>query len=75
MNRYLAFGATGAFAVAMLGYSIWLGAVIGLVLAIATTPTNNGKRVIIEDIATGRLDIQPDDRATRRYVQGQGDNN
>lgn len=70
MNRYIIFGTGGALAVGLLGYSIWLGAVIGLALAILTTPPNRSKRVIIEDVQTGKIEIQPDDAATRRYING-----
>lgn len=73
MNRYIIYGIGGAVGATLLGWNFWLGAVIGLITAIVTTPAASGKRVIIEDIATGKIEIQPDDSATRRYISGRGE--
>jgi hypothetical protein len=73
MNRYIIFGAGGALAAGFLAWNIWLGVVIGLVAAILTTPTGSTKRVIIEDVTTGEIKIQPNDKATQRYIAGRGE--
>lgn len=73
MNRYIIFGVSGAIGAGLLAWNIWLGVVIGLIAAILTTPTGSTKRVIIEDIQTGKIEIQPNDRATQRYIAGRGE--
>lgn len=70
--RYFICGAAGAFTLHWIGLNFWLGAVIGLIAAIAVSPKVSTKRVIIEDITTGEINIQPNDRATQRYIQGRG---
>lgn len=71
--RFIYWGAGGALAVSLLGYSIWLGTAMGLAVAIMLTPSGSNKRVIVEDVTTGKIEIQPNDRATRRYIQGRGE--
>jgi hypothetical protein len=71
--RFFLFGAAGALIFGGSGFSPWLGAVIGLVVAIVLTPRGTTKRVIIEDVTTGKIEIQPNDRATRNYIAGRGE--
>jgi hypothetical protein len=73
MNRYLIFGISGALGAGLLAWNIWMGAVIGLITAIVTAPASSTKRVIIEDITTGEIKIQPNDKATQRYISGRGE--
>lgn len=73
MQRYFYAGGAGALAFGLLSWNIWMGAVVGLILAIMATPNGSTKRVIIEDIQTGEIKIQPNDRATQRYISGRGE--
>lgn len=75
MNRYLALSAAGSVAAAMIHLNFLIGTVAGLVLAIVLTPRNITKRVIIEDVTTGQMKIQPNDRTTQSYINQQEKNN
>lgn len=71
--RYFIFGAGGALLASSVGLDIWLGVVAGLIVAILLAPRGTTKRVIIEDVTTGKIEIQPNDRATQRYISGRGE--
>lgn len=75
MNRYLALSAAGSVAATMIHLNFLIGTVAGLVLAIVLTPRNITKRVIIEDVTTGQMKIQPNDRTTQSYINQQEKNN
>lgn len=75
MNRYLALAAAGSVAATMIHLNFLIGTVAGLVLAIVLTPRNITKRVIIEDVTTGQMKIQPNDRTTQSYINQQEKNN
>ena len=71
--RFIYYGAGGALVSGYLGLGFWLGVAVGLVLGILLTPRGSTKRVVIEDLATGKIEIQPNDRATQRYIAGRGE--
>lgn len=71
--RFIYYGAGGALVSEYLGLGFWLGVAAGLVLGILLAPRGSSKRVVIEDLATGKIEIQPNDRATQRYIAGRGE--
>lgn len=73
MNRYIIFAVAGGIGLSLLGLHWYLGVIAGLVAAILVTPPTMTKRVIIEDVTTGKIEIQPNDRATQRYIAGRGE--
>lgn len=73
MNRYIIFGAGGTVLSTLAGLHWYLGAIAGLIAAIVMTPQTINKRVIIEDVTTGKIEIQPNDKATQRYISGRGE--
>lgn len=73
MNRYITLAAIGGISFTYFGLSWYIGVIAGLVIAIATGPRTVSKRVIIEDLTTGKIEIQPNDQATKRYIAGRGE--
>lgn len=51
----------------------YVGTIAGLVLAILFTPSTPSHRVLIENVQTGEVKIQPNDQATQRYISGRGE--
>lgn len=66
--RFFYFAGGGALAASMLGWNIYLGMVIGLALAIVLLPSPGRHRVIVENVETGEVKIQPNDFHTKRYL-------
>jgi hypothetical protein len=73
MNRYIIYAAGGTLVVHYLGGAWYIGTIAGLIAAILLAPSTGNKRVIIEDVTTGKIEIQPNDRATQRYIAGRGE--
>lgn len=73
MNRYLIPAISGGFAFFVMDLNVYLGIIAGLILGILLSPQQTTKRVIIEDVTTGEIKIQPNDRATQRYIAGRGE--
>jgi len=73
MNRYIYFAIGGGIIAAYLGGAWYIGTIAGLLLAILLAPSTPTKRVIVEDVTTGKIEIQPHDAATRRYIAGRGE--
>lgn len=73
MNRYIISGVGGSILSTLAGLQWYWGAIAGLLLAIVMTPQTGNKRVIIENVQTGEIKIQPNDRATQRYISGRGE--
>jgi hypothetical protein len=71
--RYFIYAGGGAFITAWLHWNIWAGIVAGLVAAIMLTPKASTHRVIVENIETGQVKIQPNDRATQQYLNTRND--
>jgi len=73
MNRYIIYAIGGGIIAAYLGGAWYFGTIGGLLLAILLAPSTPTKRVIVEDVTTGKIEIQPHDAATRRYIAGRGE--
>jgi hypothetical protein len=73
MTRHILYAAGGTLVAIYLGGDWYLGTIAGLVAAILLSPSTTSKRVIIEDVTTGKIEIQPNDRATQRYIAGRGE--
>lgn len=66
--RFFYFALAGGIISGGLHLSIWLGVVIGLALAIVMMPRPGTHRVIVENVQTGQVKIQPNDIHTQRYL-------
>jgi hypothetical protein len=73
MNRYTILSIAGTIGAIYLSIDWYYGTIAGLVVPILLTRSAPTKRVVIEDLTTGKIEIQPNDQATQRYIAGRGE--